>query len=95
MGEATQVVPSVRSRGFGYREGVRRILFKVNGVAVNAVVNTAAEITIIAQRVYDQMSPQPAISSNIDVNLARGGATMAVGALGDALIDIWESQLNI
>lgn len=58
-------------------------------------MDTAGEITILAQRVFDQMSPHPAISSNIDVNLARGGATMAMGALGNALIDIWESQLNI
>lgn len=50
---------------------------KVNGVPVSAVDDTAAEITSIAQWVYDQMSLHPAIYSNIDVNLARGGTTMA------------------
>lgn len=50
---------------------------------MSAVVDTAAEITIIAQRVYDKMSPRPEISTSIDVNLAGGGATMAVGYLGE------------
>lgn len=40
---------------------------------MNAVVDTAADITIIAQRVYDKMSPRLEISTSIDVKLAGGG----------------------
>lgn len=61
---------------------------------MSAVEDTAGEITIIAHWVYYQMPPNPAIYSNIDVNLCRGGAIMAVGALGGVLIEIGESQLN-
>lgn len=64
---------SVRSGGLGYGESAWRISIKVNGVSVSAVVDTAAEITIIAQRVYDKMSPCPENSSSIDVNLAEAG----------------------
>lgn len=55
---------------------------------MSAVVDTAADITIIAQRVYDKMSPRLEISTSIDVKLAGGGATMSVGSLGNALIEI-------
>lgn len=94
VGAATRVVPSVRSGGLGYGESAWRIPIKVNGVLVSAVVDTAAEITIIAKRVYDKMSPRPEISTSIDVNLAWGGATMAVGSLGNALIEIEGTQLR-
>lgn len=39
-------------------------------------------------------SPRPEISTSIDVNLAGGGATMAVGSLGNALIEIGGTQLR-
>lgn len=55
---------------------------------MSAVVDTAADITIIAQRVYDKMSPRLEISTSIDVKLAGGGATMSVVSLGNALIEI-------
>lgn len=86
VGAATRVVPSVRSGGLGYGESAWRIPIKVNGVLVSAVVDTAAEITIIAQQVYDKMSPRPEISTSIDVNLTGGRATMAVGSLGNAFL---------
>lgn len=88
VGAATRVVPSVRSGGRGYGESAWRIPIKVNGVLVSAVVDTAAEITIIAQRINDKMFPLPEISSSINVNLAGGGATMAVVSIGNAFIDI-------
>uniref|UniRef100_K1PUT2 Uncharacterized protein n=1 Tax=Magallana gigas TaxID=29159 RepID=K1PUT2_MAGGI len=94
VGSATRVVPSIRSGGLGYGESAWRISIKVNGVLVSAVVDTAAQITIIAQRVYDKMSPRPEISTSIDVNLAGGGATMAVGSLENALIEIGGTQLR-
>lgn len=54
---------------------------------VSAVVDTAAEITIVAQRVNDKMFLLLEISSSINVNLAGGGATMAVVFIGNAFID--------
>lgn len=74
--------------GLNYGESSWRIAIKVNGVPVSEVVDTASEITIIAQWVYDWMSPRQEIYSSIDVNLTRSGATIAVGSLGNALIEI-------
>lgn len=58
-------------------------------VPVSGLVNIAAEITIFAQRVYDEMSPHPENACSIYVNLAGGAATTcattAVGSLGNAL----------
>lgn len=48
---------------------------KVNMVPVSGLVNIAAEITIFAQRVYDEMSPHPENACSIYVNLAGGAAT--------------------
>lgn len=52
------------------------------------MVDTASEITIIAQWVYDWISPRQEIYSSIDVNLTNSGPTIAVGSLGNALIEI-------
>lgn len=57
---------------------------KINGVPVSAVVDTAAEITIIAQWAYDKVSPRP----NINVNLAGSGVTMTMGSRWNTLIEI-------
>lgn len=79
-------MPSVESWGVGYAEGTLRTPVKVNDVPVSAVVDTATAITIVAQSVYDKMSPCQEIIPSKDVNQAGGGETMTVGALGDVLV---------
>ena len=56
----------------GYGESAWRIPVKVNGVDLSAVVDTAAEITILSESVYGSMSPRPKVLSHVDVNLAGG-----------------------
>lgn len=94
VGAEKGIVSSVRSWGVGYGEIAWRIPVKVNDVPVSAVVDTAAEITIVAQSVHDQMSPRPEIISSKDVNLAGGGETMTVGALGDVLVEIGGTRVR-
>lgn len=53
-----RIMPSVRSRDVRLWERTWQIPLQVNGVFVSAVVDTAAEITIIFQMVYDQ-APGP------------------------------------
>lgn len=89
VGAEKGIVSSVRSCGaVGNAEGAWQVPVKVNDVPVSAVVDTAAEITIVAQSIYDQMSPRPEIISSKDVSLAGGGETMTVGSLGDILVEI-------
>lgn len=62
-------MPSIMSDRVIYRESEWRIPVKVNGVAVGAIVDTAAEIKIIAHRVYGKMFPRPRFIFSKDVNL--------------------------
>lgn len=89
VGAEKGIVSSFGSGGaVGYAEGAWQVPVKVNDVPVSAVVDTAAEITIVAQSIHDQMSPRPEIISSKDVSLAGGGETMTVGSLGDVLVEI-------
>ena len=65
-----------------------RIPVNINGVSISAVVDTASEITILSETVYDSMSPHPRVLSHVDANLAGGGATMSVGSLGPVQLGI-------
>lgn len=67
---------------------------KVNDVPMSAVVDTAAEITIVVLSVYDKMPSRPEISPNKDVNLVGGGESMTVGALGDVYLEIGETNVQ-
>ena len=82
MGAATRVIPPVRSGVLGYGKSAWRIPVKVNGVCISAVVDTAAEITILSETVYCSMSPRPRVLSHVD------GATMSVGSLGSLQLRI-------
>uniref|UniRef100_A0A8W8MJN8 Peptidase A2 domain-containing protein n=1 Tax=Magallana gigas TaxID=29159 RepID=A0A8W8MJN8_MAGGI len=77
-----------RVLGCDYAKGAWQLPVEVNDVPVSAVVDTAAEITIVAQSIHDQMSPRPEIISSKDVSLAGGGETMMVGSLADVLVEI-------
>lgn len=79
---------SIRSWGaVEYAEGAWQLSVKLNDVLVSDVVETAAEITIVAQSIHDLMS-RPKIISRKDVSLVGGGETMTVGDFGDVLIEI-------
>lgn len=52
---------------------------KVCGVLVNAVVDTAVELAMISQQVYDKLYWHPELDFSTDV----AGATMPVGFMGD------------
>lgn len=75
-------VPSIISGRVIYKESAWRIPVKVNGV----IVDTAAEIKIIAHLVYGKMFPQPRFILSKDVNIVWGRKTMTVGALEDAVL---------
>lgn len=64
----------------------------MNDVPISAVVDPAAEITIVVLSVYDKMSSRPEISPSKDVNLVGGGESMTMGALGDVLLEIGETS---
>lgn len=61
---------------------------------MSAVVDTAAEITIVVLSVYDKMSSRPEISPRKDVYLVWGEESMTVGALGDVLLEIGETNVQ-
>lgn len=89
VGAEKGIMSSVGSCGaVGYAEGAWQVPVKVNDVPVSAVVDTAAEITIVGQSIHDQMSPRPEIIASKDVSLAWGGETMTVGSLRDVLVEI-------
>lgn len=55
----TRVISSVRCGVLGYGESAWQIPVQANGVDISAVVDTAVEITILSETVYDSMSPSP------------------------------------
>lgn len=48
------------------------------GMEVNATVDTAADITIVSQNVYDSMQPKPYIVEKSNIRLAGEGTVMRV-----------------
>ena len=86
---ATRVV-----RSGGNSDGVRawQIPVKIGRLEVNAVVDTAAEITIISERVFDRLSWHPELDFRKKVSLAGDGATMSIGFLGNIELEIGNSR---
>ena len=54
-----RVVPSVRAVAQERGDSAWHIPVNIHGMVVDAVVDTAAEITIISQRVYKSLKPRP------------------------------------
>lgn len=90
----TRVVHSIRSGGHSNGERAWRIPVTICGVVVNAVVDTAAELTIISQNVYDKLPWRTELDFHNNVNLAGGGATMSVGFMGNVDLEIGDSKFS-
>ena len=58
---ARRVVPSVRTGAQERGEGAWRFQVSINGMVVDAVVDTAAEITVISQMVYGSLKTGRAV----------------------------------
>ena len=54
-----RVVPSVRAGAQERGDSAWQIPVSINSMVVDAVVDIAAEITIISQRVYKSLKPRP------------------------------------
>ena len=89
-----RVVPSVRAGAQECGESVCHIPVSIHGMVVDAVVDTAAEITIISQRVYKSLKPRPGGCKEMNVRLAGDGASMAAGCLSEVEIGIGEYQCH-
>lgn len=64
---AAHVIPSVQSGNQCESLWAWHALVEIAGIEVNATVDTAADITIVTQKVYDSMQPKTHIvqESNI------------------------------
>ena len=91
---ARRVVPSVRAGAQERGEGVWRIPVSINGMVVEAVVDTSAEITIISQRVYESLKPLPGGVKVMTVRLAGDGARMTASFLVEVEIGIDEYRCH-
>ena len=89
-----RVVPSVRAGAQECGENAWHIPVSIHGMVVDAVVDTAAEITIISQRVYKSLKPRPGGCKEMNVRLASDGASMAAGCLSEVEIGIGEYQCH-
>ena len=56
-----RVVPSVRAGAQERGESAWHMPVSINGMVLDAVVDTAAEITIISQRVHESLKPRPGV----------------------------------
>lgn len=73
---AAHVIPSVQSGNQGDGSGAWHVLVGIAGMDVNATVDTAADITIVSQKVYDCMQPKPHIVEESNIRLAGEGTGM-------------------
>ena len=89
-----RVVPSVRAGAQECGEKAWHIPVSIHGMVVDAVVDTAAEITIISQRVYISLKPRPGGCKEMNVRLAGGGASMVAGFFSEVEIGIGEYQCH-
>ena len=89
-----RVVPSVRAGAQECDESAWHIPVSIHGMVVDAVVDTAAEITIISQRVYKSLKPRPGGCKEMNVRLAGDGASMAAGFFSEVEIGICEYQCH-
>ena len=85
-----RVVPSVRAGTQERGDSAWHMPVSINGKVVDAVVDTAAEITIISQRLFKSLKPRPGGCKEMNVRLAGDGASMAAGCLSEVEIGIGE-----
>ena len=85
-----RVVPSVRAWAQERGESAWHIPVSINGMVVEAVFDTAAEITIISQRVNEYLKRKPGDVKEMNVRLAGDGANMTAIFLGEVVIGISE-----
>ena len=91
---ARRVVPSVRAGAQERGEGAWRIPESINGMVVDAVVDTSAEITFISQRVYESLKPRPGGVKVMTVRLAGDEARMTASFLVEVEIGIDEYRCH-
>lgn len=53
-------------------------MVEIAGMEVNPTVDTAADITIVSQNIYDSMQPKPNIVEESNIRLAGEGTVMRV-----------------
>lgn len=80
---AAHVIPSVQSGSQGEGSGAWHVLVGIAGLEVNATVDTAADIPIVSQNVYDSMQPKPHIVEESNIKLAGEGTGMRAQFLGN------------
>jgi predicted aspartyl protease len=49
----------------------------VNGLKISAIVDTAAESTLISNRLYESMTPKPEVMGNVKLKTADGKSMSA------------------
>ena len=89
-----RVVPSVRVGAQERCDSAWHMPVSNNGIVVDAVVDTAAEIIIISQRVYKSLKPRPGGCKEMNVRLAGDGASMTASFLGEVEIGIREYRCH-
>ena len=85
-----RVVPSVRAGAKERGENAWHIPVSINGMVVDAMVDTAAEITIISQRVYESLTLCPGGVEEMNVRITIDGTNMTASFLGELEIGINE-----
>ena len=78
-----RVVPSVRAGAQECGESAWHIPVSIHGMVVDAVIDTAAEISIISQRVYKSLKLRRGGCKEMNVWLAGDGASVAAGYLSE------------
>ena len=72
-----------------------KIPVEVNSVKLEAIVDTAAQVTIISDRLYRQFKPQPQVLGNVQLNTAGRNMTMRGFVTGPVTMVFGNSEYQI